>query len=133
MSTAILYAVTDRRLLLAAAFVRAVATGLVGVLAGLYLARLGLDPAGIGLIVALGLAGGAVASLLALLFADTVGRRAFLAALGALLAVAAFVGMLNGMGRDRGAALVLEQAALPATAAEADRTGAFAAYNVLQD
>jgi predicted MFS family arabinose efflux permease len=49
------------------------------------------------------------------------------------LAVAAFVGMLNGMGRDRGASLVLEQAALPSTATDAERTPVFARYNVVQD
>jgi hypothetical protein len=37
------------------------------------------------------------------------------------------------MGRDRGAALLLEQAALPATTTDANRTRAFAWYNVLQD
>src|SRR5262249_2105174 len=46
---------------------------------------------------------------------------------------AAFFGMVNGMGRDRGAALVLEQAVLPATTTDAERTRAFAWYNVLQD
>ena len=50
-----------------------------------------------------------------------------------MVGAAAFLGMVNGMGRDRGAALILEQAILPATAARADRTGAFAVYNVLQD
>jgi len=49
------------------------------------------------------------------------------------LGFAAFIGMVNGMGRDRGAALVLEQAALPATTSDANRTMAFAKYNVLQD
>ena len=47
--------------------------------------------------------------------------------------MAAFAGMLNGMGRDRGASLILEQAALPATASDAERTAVFARYNVLQD
>ena len=37
------------------------------------------------------------------------------------------------MGRDRGAALVVEQATLPTTTTDADRTMAFAKYNVLQD
>jgi hypothetical protein len=41
--------------------------------------------------------------------------------------------MLNGMGRDRGAALILEQAMLPATTDAAGRTSAFAWYNVAQD
>jgi len=49
------------------------------------------------------------------------------------MAAAAFVGILNGMGRDRGAALVLEQAILPATTDDAGRTGAFARYNLLTD
>jgi hypothetical protein len=50
-----------------------------------------------------------------------------------IVAVASFVGMLNGMGRDRGAALVIEQAVLPATATPEGRTGAFAWYHVIQD
>jgi hypothetical protein len=50
-----------------------------------------------------------------------------------VIAAAAFIGMVNGMGRDRGASLVLEQALLPATATDATRTRAFAVYNVLQD
>ena len=50
-----------------------------------------------------------------------------------VIAVAAVIGMLNGMGRDRGAALVIEQAILPATVSDAERTRAFAWYNVLQD
>jgi predicted MFS family arabinose efflux permease len=41
--------------------------------------------------------------------------------------------MLNGMGRDRGACLVLEQAMLPRTAGPTDRTRAFAWYSVMQD
>ncbi len=49
------------------------------------------------------------------------------------LGAAAFLGMLNGMGRDRGAALALEQAVLPATAAPGQRTRVIAWYNVLQD
>jgi hypothetical protein len=39
--------------------------------------------------------------------------------------------MLNGMGRDRGGATVVEEALLPSTAEDADRTQAFAWYNVL--
>lgn len=140
---------TDRRRILAAAFLRATATGATGVLAGIYLARLGLGLAEAGLVIAAGLAGAAAAALLATLAADRVGRRRFLGALAALGAVgglavatashpamllaAAFAGMLNGMGRDRGAALVIEQAMLPATTTDAGRTGAFAWYNVLQD
>ena len=41
--------------------------------------------------------------------------------------------MINGMGRDRGGALVLEQAILPATASDRERTRTFAIYHLLQD
>ena len=41
--------------------------------------------------------------------------------------------MVNGMGRDRGAAPVVEQAAIPATAPDKERTYVFARYNVVQD
>jgi len=41
--------------------------------------------------------------------------------------------MLNSLGKDRAAALAIEQAILPSTGAEGDRTRAFAWYNVIQD
>ena len=139
----------DRRLLYAAAFLRALATGMVGVLAGLYLARRGLPPAAIGIVIGAGLAGMAVATLGVTLRADTLGRRrtliglALLGAVGTLavalldrtaaLAVAAFLAMLNGMGRDRGPALALEHAVLPGIVGADERTRAFAWYNVVQD
>jgi MFS family permease len=82
-------------------------------------------------------------------FGDRLGRRgtlvsiSLLSALGGiaiafsanldLILASAFVGMVNGMGRDRGAALILDQAILPATVGDAQRTRAFAWYNVLQD
>ena len=122
---------------------------MMAVLLGLYLARRGLDTAALGIVVAAGLAGAATASLVVTLAGDGVGRRralmllTVLGAAGATIAalvdhpvalgIAAFVGMLNGMGRDRGAALILEQAALPATTSDAERTAVFARYNVLQD
>ena len=140
---------TDRRLLFATAFVRAVSVGMIGVLLGLHLAARGLDPAALGIVVGAGLAGGAFASLLVTLGGDRLGRRrtlvvlalvsaagAVVVALGtsrAILAAAAFLGMVNGMGRDRGAAMVVEQAVLPATTDDAGRTTSFAWYNVLQD
>jgi len=55
---------SDRRLLYAAAFLRALATGMIGVLIGIYLAKRGLDAAGTGTVVAAGLTGAAVAALL---------------------------------------------------------------------
>ena len=140
---------SDRRWLYVAAFVRALATGMIGVLLGIYLSALHLDADAIGVIVGLGLVGAAVATLLATLYADVAGHRRALifltlsSSVGAVLLTlsthplalgfAALVGMVNGMGRDRGAALVIEQAALPATVSDRERTMAFAKYNVLQD
>jgi MFS family permease len=141
--------VNDRLLIYTAAFARATTTGFIGVTVGLYVAQAGRSATVTGAVVSAGLAGATVAAVLATLAADRVGRRRFLAgtalvgALGtvafvfvqspALLMVTSFVAMLNGMGRDRGAALVLEQAALPATTTNAGRTQAFAWYTMLQD
>src|SRR5258707_12176734 len=50
----------DRRIIFAASFLRAVANGLIGVLAGIYLAQLGLDPAAWGAVLGAGIAGTAV-------------------------------------------------------------------------
>jgi MFS family permease len=141
--------VNDRRVLYAAAFVRALATGMVGVLLGVYLAKLKLGPTWSGLIVAAGLTGAAGAALLATLAGERWGRKRSLVGLslvsaagGALFALTrepfvmagvALLGMMNGMGRDRGAALILEQAILPATGTDAERTRTFAWYNILQD
>lgn len=139
----------DRATLLASAFLRALATGLMGVELGLYLTHLDLGAARVGAVVGAGLVGAALAALLATLGADRFGRRNTLVALTVLgsagciaaafassfaaVAAASFTGMLNGMGRDRGAALVVEQAMLPATATPETRTRAFAWYNVSQD
>ena len=139
----------DRGILYAAAFLRALATGMAGIMLGIYLARLGLTPQRIGFVITAGLSGAALATLIATVGGDRLGFKRFLFALAALgavggaavaasshamtIALAAFVGMLNGMGRDRGAALALEQAALPATAAADNRTRVIAWYNVLQD
>jgi len=140
---------TDRHVILVATFLRALATGMMGVLLGLYLDRLAYTPAEIGLVIGAGLAGAALSAAAVTFFGDALGRRrsllvlSFAAAAGgfALLVSVnlwvvcgvAFLGMLNGMGRDRGAALVLEQAILPGIVAPEQRTRAFANYNVLQD
>ena len=52
---------SDRRLILSSAGLRATATGVVGVLLGVHLAKLGLDAAQIGAVVGAGLAGAAIA------------------------------------------------------------------------
>jgi len=139
----------ERRILYVTAFLRALTTSLFGVLMGLYLARRGVNGGELGAVVSAGLLGATTAAFVATMFGDRIGRRRLLIALAGLsalgtlvfvlgtgsvvLAVAAFFGMLNGMGRDRGAALVLEQAALPGTTTDQGRTQTIAWYTMLQD
>ncbi len=138
-----------RRLVLTAAFLRAMATGMAGVLLGIYLAGLGLAPGAVGLVAGVGLAGAAFGVLTVTLWGSRWETRRLLLLLGLLaaaggalfalashplaLAGAAFFGMVNGMGRDRGPASVLEQALIPATTGPAGRTAALAWYTALQD
>lgn len=128
-------------LLSAAAGLRAFAVGLTGVLLGLHLARLGLGPSRTGLVIAAGLAGNAVASAALAWLGAGWDRRTTLVVTAALsgaglaavalfaapewLMPAAFVGMVNGMGRDRGPAQVVEQSIL------ADRMPAGAGTRVM--
>ncbi len=139
----------QRRVLLTAAFLRTLATGMAGVLLGIYLAKVGLAPATVGLVTGAGLAGATAGILAITLRGERWEYRRALLAFGALtvlggallavvseplaLAAAAFLGMVNGMGRDRGPASTLEQALIPATTTPAGRTAAFAWYTALQD
>ena len=139
----------DAALIFLSAFVRSFTVGLVGVILAIYLAQGGLSATALGVVIGAGLAGGAVATLAVGFRGDALGRRrtllglALLSALGyAALAVAnrmvvlvplAFVGMVNGMGRDRGPASALEQALLPATTSDERRTWILALYNVILD
>ncbi len=139
----------QRRILYAAAFLRALSIGLMAVLIGLYCARLGLSASQIGVVLSAALWGAALAALLTLLVGPRVPERALLFSLCALpvaggavflssdslplLVAAAFIGMFNVHGRDRGAIPIVEQALLPATTDDAGRTRVFAWYNVLLD
>lgn len=122
---------------------------MTGVLLALYLHVIGWDIRRTGLLVSAGLAGSAAATLLTSFFADRLGRRRTLAAVSALTALgaialaaarspgilfaAAFVGMVNGLGRDRGPAYALEPALLPETTAPARRTYVLAWYSLVLD
>jgi len=99
--------------------------------------------------ISLGLTGCAVGTLIVTLVADRMGRRAtlmilaFLMMLGGLalalttrvtlVMLSVLLGMVNGMGRDRGAGLTVEQAILPQTATADRRTSVFAWYNLTID
>jgi len=133
----------------AAAAVRSLATGFLGVVLGVYLARLHLDAIRIGLVLGTGLAGGTVATAAVGRWADRIGRRRALVILAVLssaaglglalappypaLVAVAFAGMLNGMGTDRSATFALEQAIVPALVPDHDRTWALSWNNVVLD
>jgi MFS family permease len=139
----------DLFLINTAAFLRSISVGLTGVVVGIYLFRNGFSSLRIGLVIAAGLAGAAVATLIVSLRADHLGRRTtllFLALLSSIagialavtpslpvLSVLAFVGMLNGMGTDRSAAFALEQAIIPGLVPDTRRTWTLAWYNVVLD
>ncbi|MBI2375533.1 MAG: MFS transporter [Deltaproteobacteria bacterium] len=139
----------DRSILYAAGFLRAVNTACVGILLGLHLARIGLTPGTAGQILTSGLLGAASVAGIATFFADRIGPRTFLfatSALGAIgtvafvltsspfaLGAAAFVAGLNAVGKDRSAALIIEQSTLPATVSDEHRTRAIAVHTMLED
>jgi MFS family permease len=139
----------DLALINAAGFLRSFGVGLMGVVLGIYLFRAGLTSLAIGLVIAVGLAGAALATALVSLLADRVGRRSFLLILSLLsgvaglalavspslpiLAILAFIGMLNGTGTDRSAASALDQAIIPGLVSDIKRTWNLAWYNVLLD
>lgn len=138
-----------RRLLYAAALLRALAIGMMAVLVGLYCAKLGFSAAQIGVVLSAALWGAAAAALLTMVAGARVSERSLLVVLCALpvagcavllatdafpvIVAGAFLGMFNVNGRDRGAIPILEQAMFPATTTDADRTRVFAWYNVLLD
>src|SRR5262249_43417047 len=118
-------------------------------LIGLYSARLGLSAAQIGIVLSAALLAAALAAAFVLFVGPRMSQRSLLVSLSllpvaggialvaaqdfTLVVVAAFVGMFNVHGRDRGAIPILEQAMFPATTTDATRTNVFAWYNVLLD
>jgi len=122
---------------------------MTGVLLALYLNAEGWHIQRIGWLVTAGLAGLALATLYVSYFADRLGRRRVLFVLTTLSAcglvalawmpsaptlfAAAFLGMLNGLGRDRGPAYALEQAMLPQTTTPQRRTFVIAWYSLALD
>ena len=139
----------DAGLIYAAAFLRSSSVGLVGVVLAIALTEAGVSVAGAGVVIGAGLAGIAAMTLVVTVAADRLGRRralivvSLLTGFGYLAAAvsasliwlipAAFVGMLNGMGRDRGPAGTLEQAILPETTDAEHRTWTLAWYNLVLD
>src|SRR5205814_4460153 len=132
-----------------AAFLRSLGVGLMGVVLGIYLSRIGFSAVRIRAVIANGLAGSAAATTVVGFAADRVGRKRFLLLLSILtslgglalyaspqlplLLAMAFVAMLNGTGTERSAAFALEQAVIPGLGPNTRRTWNLAFYNVLID
>ena len=139
----------DASLIYIAAFLRSSAVGLIGVILAIALTEAGVSVAGTGVVIGAGLAGIAAMTLVVTVAADRLARRRTLIVVSLLTGIgyvaaassarlawllpAAFIGMLNGMGRDRGPAGTLEQAILPETSDAAHRTWTLAWYNLVLD
>jgi MFS family permease len=139
----------DHAVINLAGFLRSFGVGLMGVVLGIYLARIGFSPLKIGAVLGVGLAGSALATAIVGFTADRIGRKRSLLVLSVLTAAGglglatlhvvpllfalAFMGMLNGTGTERSAAFALDQAVLPGLAPDTRRTWNLAFYNVLID
>lgn len=139
----------DLRAIYAAAFLRSVGVGLTGVLLGVYLSRSGFSATFIGGVIAAGLAGAAVGTLVITMAADRLGRQRTLVGLALFGVVGglgfalsgtrpfillfAFLGMLNGYGTDRGPVFSLEQAIIPQLTSAERRTWALSWYALFMD
>jgi MFS family permease len=128
----------DGWLLFATCGVRSLAYGFLSVILGLYLDSIGLSRTAIGWIFTAALAGGAVMTILITAIADSFGRK-FLLIAGALfmalagwvfavsdnpilLTLAAVFGTISPSGKEVGPFLSLEQAILPQTTSDQNRT-----------
>jgi MFS family permease len=139
----------DQAVINLAGFLRSFGVGLMGVVLGIYLSRIGFSSLQIGLVIGVGLAGSAAATTVVSFAADRSGRKrsllilSVLTAIGGLalalspnftlLLVMAFVGLLNGTGTDRSPSYAIEQAVIPGLVSDEKRTWRLAFYNVLID
>lgn len=133
--------------LMAAKLFRGFAFGLNAVVLGLYLAELRLEPAVIGLVLSAALAGTLALTLVIALWGDRIGRKRLLvigSGLMLLSAVIPFVGAnpallvligLSGMvavtSSESTGLQSVDQAVLPQTVPDRQRTAAFALYNLV--
>ncbi len=125
------------------------ATALTGIIVAIYWAKVGLSVFQIGILTTVGLGGGTLATLGVSLLGDHWGRKRILLlisflSIGGGIALAfissfyllcgvTFLGMVNGMGRDRMAAFSLEQSILSSVSTVKERTWSFATYTLIVD
>lgn len=139
----------DVFLIFTSAFLRSFAVSCASVFLGIYLAERGFGLVEMGLVLTLGLLGSALATLVVGLWGETLGRKSSLVLTSALMVIGGlglayshnfymilfmvFLGLVNGQGRDRGAQNALDQAILPDTTTDQDRTKIFVGYNIVLD
>lgn len=137
----------DARVLLLGRATRAFGDGFVSILLPLHLARLGLSNVQIGAVATATLLGSAALTLGVGFVANRVGQRALLLRASLLMAatgigfatlrdfwpllVVAFVGTINPSSGDASVFLPTEQALLPRTTSDAQRTALFARFSLL--
>ena len=137
----------DGQLILLEKAVRTVPYGFLGVIYGVYLGQLGLDPFLIGIVLTLTVLSSALYTFVISFLADRIGRRKTLVFFaltdvlaGSLLlfstswwapALAGIVGNMTVGAGEVGPFLSLEQAILPQTSRADRRTLAFSAYNLI--
>jgi MFS family permease len=137
----------DGWILFATCGVRSFAYGFLSVVLGLYLDAIGLAATSIGWIFTAALAGGAAMTIVITAVAGRLGRKRLLILSAVLMAVAgsvfalshnlfllvlaAIFGTVSPSGKEVGPFLSIEQAILPETTEDQQRTSAFAAYNLV--
>jgi MFS family permease len=134
-------------LLFATCGVRSFAYGFLSVILGLYLDAIGLSTLAIGWVFTAALAGGAAMTIMITAVADTFGRKPLLIVGAILMALAgwlfavsdnplfltigAIFGTISPSGKEVGPFLSIEQAILPQTTSDQNRTAVFSAYNLV--
>ncbi len=127
--------------------VRSFGYGFLRILLGIYLKELGFQPISIGLLLSAAIIGGAIFTLITGRYAVTFGIERMLLASILLslvgvsiflitenfyfLTFAALIGFISPSGRELGPFLSLEQAYLPFTISDHDRTKAFSIWNII--
>jgi MFS family permease len=138
---------SDAALLLETRGLRALGDGLVSVILAAYLTAVGLDAKHIGIVITVTLLGSAALTLTVGLRAHAYPRRQLLRLVSLLmfatgigfaaftsfwpLAIVGFIGTLNPSGGDVSVFLPTEQALLPATVPDEQRTALFARYSLI--
>lgn len=137
----------DGRIILINRGIRSFGYGFISILLGIYLKELGFQPLAIGLLLSAAIIGGALFTLLTGRYAARHGIRRMLlfsillslSGIGIFLTTSNFlfllfaslIGFISPSGRELGPFLSLEQAYLPFTVSDTDRTKAFAIWNII--